>query len=239
MKKQATVETDGRRQTSDAPLDLSTIFTLKQISFRIIGQEPGLMQHSTRSAQIAEEEREREEKGLQQKKKAKLLSLEEEAALAAYPVGDGTYYHPAQGFYDAMLQAAEEVSIMGPSKRQRRASVDLQLHAKMITERAILRDPVTWEPLAQEHYVIDQRPARNPNTGGLIFPVRVIWPRWAVEITLRYNQTKLAPRMIMEGMVLGGCTIGVGAYRLTPAKKNKQKGQGGPYGGFIVEVIDG
>jgi hypothetical protein len=233
--KSTTPDTNSRLEAAQGPLDLSEVFSLREVKFRVIGLPPGLMQHSTRGAQAAAEAKDRKERGLERAKETKILTLEDEAALAAYPMGDGTYYHPAMAFSYAMLQAADDLYVKGASGKQRKASTDLQRNVRLVTERAIIRDPDTWEPLT--NYTVDQRPARNANTGGLVWPVRVLWPCWATEITLAFNPHKVSVRAVSEAFVLGGFTIGVGSFRPTPALKNKQRGQGGPFGTYKTELI--
>jgi len=192
---------------------------------RFIGITP-LIQHSTRGMDLGWDSGDESVKKTAKKSKTKEAVCEE----GTYPIGDGTYYHPGESFRSAAIDA-----VTGTKIGKQSAPALLMSSFFVVTERPILIDSKNGKPLTK--YGTDERYGRNPSTGGAVLCVRPIWQEWACEVEFEYDAAFIHEKSILQSLALAGVKVGIGILRPMPSKKNKNRGKGGRYGKFRVEIV--
>ena len=76
---------------------------------------------------------------------------------------------------------------------------------------------------------VDERPIRNPATGGRFLRYRPRFNEWAVEFSVEIDETMIGPKLFRQLVDDAGKKIGLGDFR--PACK-------GPFGRFVVTDWD-
>jgi hypothetical protein len=170
-----------------------------------------------------------------QKHDRPLLSGAEQAAAGAYRMEDGRFWHPAEAFRSAAIDAVVGTKI---KIGRRNAGAPDVFGSGLFTlhDQAFLIHPETGKPLTE--YVVDTRSVVNPSTGGRILCSRPRWDQWAVEVEFEYNPLTLNVRLITQGLNLAGALVGVGELRPMPKRKNPKRGKGGRFGKFKAEVME-
>ena len=226
--------------------------TRDSMTFRIVFDPRGILQHSCRGmiademVKMKEEEEHRKNPGVAKAKKEKVIRLPEETAeLGSYPTNDGRFYHPAAAFLGSLIDGLWAAKAEFPGTKELACNV-LQKSIRMEHEQAILVDPetnkpFTWkasdkEKLKNPPYHMDFRTAVNLNTGGRILTFRPLWRKCATFITVSFDAAQIQPSVVEQALRLGGELVGVGAFRPLPPRNLPKKGKGGPFGTYTSSI---
>ena len=79
----------------------------------------------------------------------------------------------------------------------------------------------------EQPWRVDQRPVRNPSTGGRLLTNRPCFDDWALSFTLLIDESIISPKLVRQIIDDAGQRIGLGDFR--PACK-------GPFGRFKVTL---
>lgn len=238
-----------------------------EITFLIRGKAPWLLQHGTRGmieksmAELEKIRKMKEEMGQKEQEEATVrrtktvasIELPEKSTeLATYPTADGRFWFPASAFGSAIIDAfqicqAVYVIPRGNGKKPIEKGAHLVLENSIRVEhtQSIILNAKTLKPFrAPENggkppYVMDIRTAVNSQAGRVLV-FRPLWLNWAMFVRVSFDSAIHGPGVVKQGMELAGDRIGIGSLRPypPPKSKNPNRGRGGPYGTFSVEVWD-
>lgn len=155
-------------------------------------------------------------------------TAEEEVARALYVNDKGQFYHPAEAFRIALINAGVNRKI-----GKLAATTTTQRAVFQLNDEALLLNPDTKEPLTEEDMSVDERSVVVQ--GGRIMRARPKWNDWAVVVDFEFDPDFVSADVIVELMNIAGRIEGVGDYR--PSAK-AGPGRGGPFGRFRVESFD-
>ena len=192
---------------------------MKRIVIQVEGFTPLLQHNPTELMQ--------QETGV--KAKRAHMADDEYSEKACYRNEDGTLYHPAEAFRNALIEAATN------RKVGRIAATSVIRQAVFLAhDRAELCDPATGEALTE--FTMDLRSVVIGK--ARIMRARPRFDRWATGVEFVYNPDFVSDANIIELLEIAGTNIGVGDYR--PGRTSGM-GKGGPMGRFKIvghEVFD-
>lgn len=201
-----------------------------KLRLRFTGFTP-LLQHNAKGMSVEDQKK----GGLDKTEKVHLTG-EAEARTGLYVTTDGKrYYHPAEAFRDAIIEA-----VVG-TKIGKKSAPDLFMSGLLTThDEAILVNPDTGKPYdvgeKNPPWKVDTRTVVVPSTGGRVPRSRPIWDKWACEVEFERDPFTLKPEIVLQAANIAGARVGVGQLRPKP-KKGKNRGRGGRFGKFRAEIV--
>ena len=142
-------------------------------------------------------------------KRRRIPTPEEEAKAGLYLDADGSLYLPSEGFWACGLAGAK-----GHKMGKYTAPAVFSSYVSCCEPRTPLVDPDTEEPLLVD-YQIDTRRAIVQRQG--ILRSRPRFERWGAIVKFEFDPTRIADKVIIDFLKIGGSLSGVGDFR--PAKK--------------------
>lgn len=183
---------------------------MKKVNVRISGVTPLLCNRFTDAAQIAATN------GTRLSATGDKGSPQEQAASKLYIGHNGKPMIPTPNLFRCIIDAGAFFKA-GKSKvtTQKSSLIPACVEVDGLELPIVHKDPWT----------VDQRPVRNPATGGRFLCYRPCFHDWELEFTLGYDPDMIQVKLLREIIDAAGKRIGLGDFR--PACK-------GPFGKFVV-----
>ncbi|MEE9581093.1 MAG: hypothetical protein V3V74_07255 [Nitrosomonadaceae bacterium] len=140
----------------------------------------------------------------------------EQAAQRLYVSADGTPMIPNMNLFSCIIDGGKFFK-MGKSK--------ITTLKSSIIPACVSIDELEIPIISKDGWEVDQRPVRNPSTGGRYLTYRPRFENWRLGFTLEIDTEDITIDLVREIVDAAGKKIGLGDFR--PSCK-------GPFGKFVV-----